>query len=418
MRRGRLIRLAAAFVIFSPAMAQDRMSAEQSEILGSTALEQPQAMSRFFDAMDRAEAGEGVRPVHILQLGDSHTVGDLITASLRSRLQSAIGRGGRGVLPPGKPYALYNPRQVEVFEQAWTAATPAPGSRDMAGVGLTGSRSLVWGEGSALRIVAEAAGAFDRIVLCAASGPAAGELVVRAHHGDTRIDFRDAAPGAACRQVTLNDPARDLMLVGGPGAVELHSIALFRDQPGVAVSALGVIGSTLADLEARDAVVMRAELDAWRPDLIVLALGTNEGFDPFLDIDAYESRLRRQIMRFRAGSPQADLLILGAPEAMRSEGGGVCENDPENRWRAPRELVLVRDVQRRVAADMGVAFWDWHGRMGGDCSAHRLATAPEPLMRGDHVHFNSAGGDWIGQMLFEDITVAWRARPAPGAAEE
>ncbi len=183
------------------------------------------------------------------------------------------------------------------------------------------------------------------------------------------------------------------------------------------MSALGVIGATLNDLAVRDPAVVRAELDAWRPDLIVLAFGTNEGFDPFLDPFAYEALLRGQIAQLRTLAPRADILILGAPDAQRPEGGGTC-GDEESLWRIPRELPLVRDVQRRVAADMGVAFWDWHARMGGDCSAHRLATAYEPLMRGDHVHFNSAGGDWIGQMLAEDLTAAWRARAVPAGAEE
>lgn len=399
--------VAALMTVFTPAAAQDEMSA----------LQYPEALSRFFDALGAAEAGEGQRPVHILQLGDSHTAGDLITASLRSRLQNTIGRGGRGALPPGKPYALYQPRQVELFEQAWTAVTPAPGSDAMARVGLSGSRALVWGEGSRLTIEAEGSAAFNRILLCGAAGPGAGSLTVRAQGGETDVSFADIRAGAACREVRLNDPARSVVIQGGDTAVELHSVATFTEGPGVAVSALGIIGSTLADLAARDPAVVRAEMTAWRPDLIVLAFGTNEGFDPFLDSAAYETLLRGQVARLRALAPQADILILGAPDAQRPEGGGTC-GDEDGRWRIPRELPLVRDVQRRVAADMGVAFWDWHARMGGDCSAHRLATGPEPLMRGDHVHFNSAGGDWVGQMLFEDLTAAWRARAEPAAAEE
>jgi lysophospholipase L1-like esterase len=408
VRPARLAGLVAALMtMITPAAAQDSM----------TALERPETLARFFAALDAAQAGEGERPVHILQLGDSHTVGDLITASLRSRLQNSIGRGGRGVLPPGKPYPLYQPRQVELFEQAWTAVTPSPGSDAMAGVGLSGSRALIWGEGSSLRIEAEGSAAFSRVVLCAATGPAAGSLTVRAGFSETAVSFAEPVPGAACREVRLEEPTRAATIIGGTGAVDLHSVGAFADGPGVAVSALGVIGATLRDLAVRDPAVVRAELDAWRPDLIILAFGTNEGFDPFLDPAAYEPLLRGQITQLRTLAPQADILILGAPDAQRPEGGGTC-GDEESLWRIPRELPLVRDVQRRVAADMGVAFWDWHARMGGDCSAHRLATAYEPLMRGDHVHFNSAGGDWIGQMLSEDLTAAWRARAVPAAAEE
>ena len=70
-------------------------------------------------------------------------------------------------------------------------------------------------------------------------------------------------------------------------------------------------------------------------------------------------------------------------------------------------LSVVRDVQHRVAAEMGVAFWDWRGRMGGECSAFALTQGDAPLMRGDHVHFTSAGGDWIGSLLAADILAAY-----------
>src|SRR5690606_27298613 len=177
--------------------------------------------------------------------------------------------------------------------------------------------------------------------LCGASGPGAGSLTVRAHGGETQVSFADIRAGAACREVRLNDPARSVVIHGGDAAVELHSVTTFAEGPGVAVSALGVIGSTLADLAARDPEVVRAEMTAWRPDLIVLAFGTNEGFDPFLDPDAYETLLRGQIERMRALVPQADILILGALDAQRPEGGGTC-GDETGVWRIPRELPLVR----------------------------------------------------------------------------
>jgi lysophospholipase L1-like esterase len=176
---------------------------------------------------------------------------------------------------------------------------------------------------------------------------------------------------------------------------------------GVIVSNLGVVGATLRDLAARDEAVVEAELAAWRPALVVIAFGTNEGFEPGLDGAAYEALLRGQVARFRRLAPQAALLILGAPDALRSGQPGGCSADG---MRAPPvELAVVRDVQRRVAEDMGVAFWDWHGRMGGDCAADRLAMLAEPLMRGDRVHFTSVGADWIGGILADDLMAAFEA---------
>lgn len=171
----------------------------------------------------------------------------------------------------------------------------------------------------------------------------------------------------------------------------------------VSLIAEGVVGDTLRGLASRARAFAPNQTS---PDLVILAYGTNEGFDDLLDPAAYERLLHDQIGRVRALAPQASILILGAPEAMRGEGGGTCPGDPDGRWRAPAMLSVVRDVQHRVAAETGVAFWDWRGRMGGDCSAHTLTLGDAPMMRGDHVHFTGVGGDWIGSLLFADIVAA------------
>ena len=153
--------------------------------------------------------------------------------------------------------------------------------------------------------------------------------------------------------------------------------------------------------------------------LIVLAFGTNEGFDDSLDPRAYEALLRGQIVRLRRLAPAASLMILGAPDALRNGVTNGCSADGKRS--PPPSLAVVRDVQRRVAADMGVAFWDWHGRMGGDCSADRLALRAEPYVRGDRVHFTSAGADWIGGVLAGDLLAAydaWKAEQAPAGSAD
>ncbi len=175
--------------------------------------------------------------------------------------------------------------------------------------------------------------------------------------------------------------------------------------PGLMMSEVGVVGATL---ETFAGWPDRPELAG--ADLVILALGVNDGFEDGLDPGAWEALLRAQVQRLRGWG--ASVLILGAPDAQRTGAAGGCGAD--GRRAPPPSLAVVRDVQRRVAADMGVAFWDWHGRMGGDCSADRLAMQAEPFMRGDRVHFTSAGADWIGGVLTDDLLAAYDAWKAGG----
>jgi len=208
------------------------------------------------------------------------------------------------------------------------------------------------------------------------------------------------APGRAVRIVQFGDSHTAGEAITASLLWRLQGRLEGRD---IRLAAHGIVGGTLKALEDRAPLFDPADDP---PDLIVLAYGTNEGFDELLDPVAYEALLRRQVDRLRAVAPGAAILILGAPEAMRGDGGGTCAGDPERRWKAPAMLAVVRDVQHRVAVSTGVTVWDWRGRMGGDCSAHALTLGDRPLMRGDHVHFTGEGGDWIGSLLFADLMAA------------
>ncbi len=375
---------------------------------------QPEALHGLFEALAATEAGTPDRPVHILQLGDSHTAGDRITGKTRAVLQGRFGDGGRGVLPPGVPHEGYSPMQVEVTATGWRI-TPAPLTYpgfEPFPVGLTNVWTLDTDVDSRLTLRPDAPLEATEIRLCweAPWGVILSDedetWEVEPERRGWWLSCGGVRPLTAPVELTARpvDPERPL--------VKLDHIRLTRRGPGVVVSNLGMVGATLADLAARTEEVVIDELAEWRPDLIILAYGTNEGFDDALDPAAYEALLRGQIDRLRLRAPGAALMILGAPDGLRSGAGGGCSADG---LRAPPpSLAVVRDVQGRVAADMGVAFWDWHGRMGGDCSADRLALMAEPYVRGDRVHFTGAGADWIGGMLAGDLLAAydaWKAAP-------
>lgn len=371
---------------------------------------QAEALASFFEALAATEDATRNQPVHVLQLGDSHTAGDRITGKLRVELQRRFGRAGRGVLPPGVPYDGFAPYQVLVASRDWVteqAPLQPPAGAPSPRVGLSGARS-VGGAGAVLGYELEPGAEATRIGICGRSrGPGPG-LTVEAGGVGRALDLNGSRPDEeVCREMALPAPTTSVRLIPLGDGVVLDSVRLDGAARGVTVSNLGRVGATLRDLATRDEATVRTELAAWRPTLIVLAFGTNEGFDDGLDPVAYETLLRGQVARIRRLSPGSAMLILGAPDAQRN---GVTDGCSADGLRAPPpRLAMVRDVQRRIAAELGVAFWDWHGRMGGDCSADRLALLGEPLMRGDRVHFTSAGADWIGGVLAGDLIGAYEA---------
>ena len=445
------------------------------------------ALAPYFDKLATAR-GRGGRPVHILQIGDSHTAGDAITGAWRDLLQARYGSGGRGVLAAGRPYAGYLTHGVTAaMSDGWkVAATFGPASASPhPALGLSGFSLTSLHDGARIALTADPGETFDRFTVCALEAPNAGALVVRIGADETRVDLDSNSARPECRTISTPAPQTSVEIVAQGAPVTITSWATFRDAGGVALSNLGVVGSQLVHFARTDDAVIAEEFRAYRPDLIVVAFGTNEGFAPRFSPQEYEITLRTQIGRLRRLAGNVPILLFGAPDAssrrpemkvnapgpvpapcaapaataqpvqplapvsapappadplarimagVRGDAGVSSEaGDPAPQAIAapmppvvapppvvvrpvapqaqvargplfpPAGLAAVRDVQRRVAASLNLAFWDWEKRMGGACAAPRWVRASPPLMRGDYVHFTSAGGREIAGRLQADL---------------
>jgi hypothetical protein len=445
---------------------------------------QPGALAPFFAKLRAQGPGHPGRPVHILQIGDSHTAGDNFSGAWRELLQARYGSGGRGVLPPGRPFDGYITRGVTVaMSSGWRIAgdfgSVWSGPSTPLGVSTYSLTSQT--DGATMSLSAEPNELFDRFTLCALARPGAGTLALRAGTQSVSFDLGSPTERPECRTLRLDQPAASADVTASGGPVTVTSWATFRDGGGVALSNLGVVGSQLIHFARTDDQVIAEELRAYQPDLIVLAFGTNEGFAPRVSAFEYEIVLRTQIGRLKRLAGNVPILLLGAPDALsrRTEmrgnaPGQAVQNCPEigsspapvpapfaaalppaasqgviagimDRLRAtmtlptpadtpaqpvyppgavvqplptpsappaatgrpplfpPPGLAAVREVQRRVAASLNVAYWDWQARMGGACTANRWVHASPPLMRGDYVHYTAAGGRELANRLQADL---------------
>lgn len=392
-----------------------------------TALERPDALAGAARVLNDPARD---RPFNVLILGDSHSAADHISGALREALQARYGVSGRGVFHAGAPFEAYSTRQARPLFQDIGVTRGGDGDQ---GAGLTGFVGRA-GHGSALIVSGDAPVEFDELTVCYLAEPGAAYVTLRLRDTELGLYIRDQPEGPRCDTVRTDQPTTYGSISIEDGPVRIFSWAATRSGGGgVSVSNLGVIGARAESLLSRDSRVLRAELDAYRPDLIVLAFGTNEGFDPGLDQVEYAASYREVLALLRGLAPDAALMIVGPPdaatvrpdllndgidepfdlcfplsEAERADYAGmVARRDPAlRRWYAPPALDQVREIQRAAAAELGLAFWDWEARMGGPCSIDRFYRAEPPAARGDHVHFNRVGGDLIGGWLADDLLAA------------
>ena len=429
--------LGAALVLAAPAVAQTPGygGGEAQPITDARAL------SPFFRVLSAMQSGQRQEPVRIIQIGDSLTANDYITTGLRAQLQARFGAGGRGPMTVGSPYRGYHPDQVETDQtEGWrmeaSFAGKGSGGPDFVSpgpFGLSGWRLSTDQPGQTATLDAHVGAFFDQATLCGLARPGGGAVEMTAGDQRERIDFNTAAQEVVCHTVHYPTVRSHLDVTTEGGPVSLLSWSTERAAAGIVLSNMGVAGTQLSDFAGRDDQALRAEFDAYEPDLILLAYGVNEGYRPVVDGEAYESLLRHEIERLKRLAPSAAIMVLGTPDADtvrpdiygtgRAAAFGCAPLSTEEaanyeqlaaarspsllRWFPPVGLATVRSAQRRAAAEEGVAYWDWEARMGGPCSAHALVHADPPLVRGDHIHFTPEGGQWLGGRLAADLTAAY-----------
>jgi lysophospholipase L1-like esterase len=191
------------------------------------------------------------------------------------------------------------------------------------------------------------------------------------------------------------------------GAVDMMSWRARRTTPGVTWSNLGTIGATVALPQHWDPGIVRAELAHENPALIVLAFGSNEGFDDSTDLALYARTYRATIDLLQEGAPGASLLLIGPPDGVRHPVAGAGALCPGSLWQSPPKLAGVREVQRQIAHEMGLFFWDWSVPMGGVCSMADWAGRTPPLASADHLHLLHAGYRLTAESLFAELMGAY-----------
>ncbi|MFM7028296.1 MAG: hypothetical protein ACKOXK_06435 [Chakrabartia sp.] len=360
----------------------------------------------------RKLAAARTAPVHIVQLGDSHTAGDLFTGGWRNVWQLRYGAGGRGTMPVGRPTSVYLTMGVTARQTgAWTlnamlGPNYAPSGAPLGPSGFTQSIARA---GASLSLSADSSAfTFDSLSFCAVTGPDAGSVKVTLGQTERSISLMTPEPGFDCfetRAPELQTTATIRTLEDKP--VSLTSWTTRRGSSGIILSNLGVVSARLQHWTRLSDPVIAKELTSARPDLIVMAFGTNEGFFPGLSISEEARLLRAQVQRLRQSlGMSVPILLLGPPDVSTARADLALPGLPETRTCAdgryvPGNLARMRTLQIQLATELNLGFWDWQGAMGGPCSAS--AWTAQGLQRGDYIHFTPGGGLLLGQALAADL---------------
>lgn len=336
---------------------------------------------------------------HIIQLGDSHTAADFFTGALRIALQEHYGNAGPGWVPPawirGQRSAAL--QLAKASTDQWQLTSSRLEQHDNFPVGGFVLQPLH--QGSRLQL--------------AQYKPDTQTFNMRAlYHSPRAVPVRlngefvswpasaDGWQWSATQSVQL--PLElEILAKGYP---HLGGWLLDNGQPGVLLSSLGINGATI-NMFDKWAEHWQAPLQSLQPDLIIVSYGTNEAFNDALDGPTYYAELTHQIQQLRQHQPETAVLMIGAPDVMKHPSAINCQE------RRPAQLDQVQRIQRQVAREQQVLFWDWQALMGGACSFP--AWQAQGLAQKDGVHFTAEGYAASAYGLFHDLKLHFESLKAP-----
>ena len=339
----------------------------------------------------------------ILQIGDSHTAADLFTGEVRDRLQAKFGAGGL-FLPPGIPKAGVQSAEITIkADDAWQykamASTDEPNHFYLSGYTATANQ-----EGAKITFTAKAQQAFDAIDVSFLKSNGGGQVNILLDGNVVDHVSLDGRPG---------DPLiRRLMPQGGTvgafktlevvtasgGSVEFSGVFVDQRQSGVSYLSVGFPGARATVLQRISPTNLTDDMSRIDPDMVVLAFGTNEGFDDNLDVDDYKKRLLDIIKTLKAGNADLRFVIIGPPPGARKQDSCTdvrtsCGAPPINGacWAQPPKLDAVRDAERDVAAQVGALFWDWSSVLPTACALEQGHLGDPAIFGPDRVHMTGKG---------------------------
>ncbi|MDE1150463.1 MAG: SGNH/GDSL hydrolase family protein [Azospirillaceae bacterium] len=384
---------------------------------------------RLFQRLAAIEAGHG-GTVDIVQLGDSHTAGGVFTTRLRDALQERFGSAGPGYMPAGKPYIGSRRADVAVGQDGKWQYFNSLSDQPPPGWGITGFLARSRSRGAAISVTPKDGLGFDIAGVTVVRQPGGGDLLVLI---DDRVvkQIPTGGPTGQADWITLPTAgkAQVLKLVAlDARPVDIAGWSLDRATPGVVFDSAGVVGARLTTMDRWNPETVALELAKRHPDLVILAYGTNEGFDRSLDLAAYNERFQAALRRVNAG-PVATI-VLGPLDGQAEspackkvadkDAAFPCqETQPAANkcaWYTPPMLGRVRALQADGARKGGYVFWDWSQVMPGACGMDRWVRQPVPLGRPDHVHLTQEGYTLTANAFFAWLMDQYQGYVQPGTA--
>jgi lysophospholipase L1-like esterase len=368
------------------------------------------ALDPFFASLDALAAGSTSTPTVVEAFGNSLIAGDRIVDIIREDLAASFGNAGRGMLLVDRMAPYGGRSRTGIARDGWEPRTLGELRRPPHAFGITGVYHVSTRARATSRFPLDGE---RRGTLWWLDVPRGGRLTVSS--GGKVLARTEPTGSREARALPFEIPegAKSFDVTAEREGAVVHGVELQHERPGIVLDMLGVPSADAYLFLRTSEDLLKAQLAARSPRLMLFFLGGNEAKRLEWKRSTPE-RLRKDLAAFlsraRAAAPDSACLVIGPIDAVQDR------NEKGTRLSQRPYLEAVIDAEREVAFAHGCAFFNHFAAMGGEGSLRRFYKAG--LIHEDLVHPRGQGLDLLGQLAVDALLRAWVHTPpaADGAA--
>ncbi len=349
------------------------------------------ALNDFINALARVKKDGSV--LRIAFYGDSFIEGDVFCGSFRDTLQTIFGGRGVGYVPITSTVTGFRNTIKHKFENWQTSSlVNITSDADIGPAGYTFlplENNMVEYRPSRQRYLRE----FNVVKLYYTSLDSA---ILRASL-DTVALTEILVPSERLRewQYRRSGMKRARFEFHSADSVMVYG-ASFESSQGIYVDNFSVRGNSGLNLN-RVPLPLYRQFDQYRNyKLVILQFGLNLVVEDKLNYEAYVERMVGVVNNLKKAFPNASFLLLSVSDRSTNMNG---------EYQTMPAIPVMRDAQRLIAQECGIAFWDMFTAMGGENSMVKFVNARPALGARDFTHLTFRGGRKLAVSLVRSLLV-------------
>jgi lysophospholipase L1-like esterase len=366
------------------------------------------ALLNFFEALQNQK--NEPKKIRIAWFGDSMIEGDLITDDFRKILQKIYGGEGVGFVPITSPVAQFRQSIRHTFSDDWQVYNFMKKPPKGTSLGISGNTFISSTKSWVNYSVSKSYPNFNDVrLLCKQCSENSLKIITDSAEITFPVDSI-----ASLKEIVIHEKAKikklkieceksDCILYGtyfdnGPG-VYVDNFS-FRGNSGIPLSILPL--NELYEIGKKE-----------NYKLIILSYGLNVVAHEVKKYGWYQAAFAKTVAHIQQAFPDASILLM-------SVGDKSYRIDDD--YETEPDIPLFVAMQKKIAEDAGVSFWNLYEAMGGYNSMKKWAEGNPRLANLDYTHPNFAGGKKIAQLLYSEIDKNYNnylqsIKPAPEALD-